>query len=344
MSTETYEPEVLDEDETRQLSTNSGALAELTGSEIEQQISVARRYPRSIRTFQREAKEMVTLSEEIAGECMYALPRAGKKIEGPSARFAEVIASAYGNCRAGARTIAEDDKFVTAMGFFFDTQRNVAITYEVKRRITDSKGKRFGDDMIGVTANAACSIALRNAILKGVPKAFWKGLYDEARKCAIGDVETLGERRTKMLAYFAKLGAPNDKVFALLEVAGEADITLDHLAQLKGLATAIKDGETNIDSAFDLGGNKGGATKGAPITAKKETPKEPAKEQPKERAAVDPKEGEALSDYWVRAMRSQPTLETLNAVWAEAEADQALDVADTSHVKSHYEKLAKGFA
>jgi hypothetical protein len=177
--------EVEEGDEQREL---SGALSQITSSEIEQQVAVARRFPRSITGFRREATQLVTMDEDTAGECMYALPRAGKKIEGPSARFAEIIANSWGNCRAGARTMDDDGKFVTAMGFFFDTQKNVAITYEVKRRITDKDGKTFKDDMIGVTANAACSIALRNAILKGVPKAFWKPVYDAARKCAIGDV------------------------------------------------------------------------------------------------------------------------------------------------------------
>lgn len=62
------------------------------------------------------------------------------------------------------------------------------------------------------------------------------------------------------------------------------------------------------------------------------------------RVSIPAKEGELLPDYWIRAMRAQPTLATLNAVWAEAEADQAMDVADTSAVKSQWEKLAKGFA
>jgi hypothetical protein len=39
-------------------------------------------------------------------------------------------------------------------------------------------------------------------------------------------------------------------VFASIGVAGEVDITLDHLAVLKGYAQAIKDGEANIETCF----------------------------------------------------------------------------------------------
>lgn len=229
---------------------SAAALMALNSSEIDCQIATAKRYPRSLKRFLYEAREMVTLTEDIASQCIYSLPRGGKPIEGPSARFAEVVASAWGNCRAGARVVGEDDRFVTAQGVFIDLQRNVAITYEVKRRITDKHGNKYADDMVGVTSNAACSIALRNAVLKGVPKAFWGELYDDARRTAIGDVKTLGSRRTSMLQHFAKMGIQPEQIFRLLEIEGEADINLDHLARLKGMATALKEGDTTIDQMF----------------------------------------------------------------------------------------------
>ena len=150
--------------EQQQMVAEEGLVSAISRSEIDQQIATARRYPRSIKRFRDEALQMVTLSESVAEQCIYALPRDGKTIEGPSARFAEVVASAWGNCRAGARVINDAGEFVTAQGVFHDLERNVAITYEVQRRITDKHGKRYKADMIGVTANAACSIALRNAI------------------------------------------------------------------------------------------------------------------------------------------------------------------------------------
>ena len=225
----------------------------LAKAETDIQIATAKQYPRSLKDFKHEATEMVTLDEEIAGECMYALKRSGKVIEGPSARFAEIAASAWGNCRAGARVIDVGDKFVTAQGVFADLQRNVIIQYEVQRRITDRSGRRYGDDMIGVTSNAACSIALRNAILKGIPKAFWKGVYASARQAAIGNAETLSAKRGSMLTAFGKMGADNDAICAFLEVKGVEDITLDHLALLRGVYTSVKDGEISIDTALDTG-------------------------------------------------------------------------------------------
>jgi hypothetical protein len=261
---------------------DSGVLAVISKAEIDMQIATAHRFPRSLKGFRDEALAMVTLTEEIADECVYALPRDGKTIEGPSARFAEVIVSAWGNCRAGARVVDDQGDFVTAQGVFHDLQKNVAITYEVRRRIVDKRGVRFKPDMIGVTANAACSIALRNAILKGVPKAFWSSIYDAARQTIMGDYKTLANRRAAALAAFQKFGVVPEKVFANLGVRGEEDITLEHLVTLRGMLTALKEGDSTPEQMFPepkepgersaSASLKSAATNGA---AKKDTQPEP---------------------------------------------------------------------
>lgn len=87
----------------------SGTAALINRSEIDMQIATAHKFPRSIKRFRQEALAMVTLNEQIAESCIYALPRGNKTIEGPSARFAEVVASAWGNCRAGARVVSDQE-------------------------------------------------------------------------------------------------------------------------------------------------------------------------------------------------------------------------------------------
>lgn len=225
-------------------------VAMLNKSEIDQQIATAKQYPRSVVRFRKEAMAMVTLNERVAESCIYALPRDSKTIEGASARFAEIVASAWGNCRAGARVVSEGSEFVTAQGVFHDLERNVAITYEVQRRIIDKYGRRYKPDMIGVTANAACSIALRNAILKGVPKAFWDDMYEAARSTVMGDYKTLSNRRADALAKFQGYGISREQVCATLGIAGVEDIGLDQLVTLRGILTAIRDGDTTPEQAF----------------------------------------------------------------------------------------------
>lgn len=254
-----------EEQETQVLAASDSPLIQaISKAELDQQITTARAYPRSLKKFVSECMDMATLNEQVAAECFYALPRGGKTIEGPSARLAEIVASAWGNCKAGARVVDEGPEFITAQGIFQDLERNVSITYEVRRRITDSKGRRYNTDMIAVTGNAACSIALRNAVFKGVPKAFWSNIYEAARQAAVGDVKTLANKRAEALTYLQKHGVTQGQVLTVLGVVGVEDIGTDQLVTLKGLITAIKEGDTTIEEAFG---------KPAPVAGKVEVPK-----------------------------------------------------------------------
>ena len=231
---------------------SASAVTAMTHGEIDIQIQTAKRYPRSVKQFMADALDMATLDEETAAACFYALPRDGKTIEGPSARLAEIVASAWGHMRVEGRVIDEDDRFVRARGTAWDLQRNVAIAFETRRRITDRHGRRYKDDMIGVTANAAASIAIRNAIFKVVPAAYTRQIYAQCREVAVGQAETLVARRDRALLFFQKLGVTVDRVCAVLQIAGVEDITLSHLATLQGLRTAIKEGDTSVDQAFPV--------------------------------------------------------------------------------------------
>jgi ACR3 family arsenite transporter len=131
--------------------------------------------------------------------------------------------------RIEARSMGESDTFTTSRGTSWDLQRNVAIAFEVKRRITGRNNRRYNDDMIVVASNAASSIALRNSVLKNIPKAFWQPVYEAARKAAVGTAETLVNKRAKSLEYFKKLGVTDVRMFSVLGVKGLDDITLEHL-------------------------------------------------------------------------------------------------------------------
>jgi len=219
-------------------------------AELDQQIVTARANPRGIKKFVTEALDLACLSEAIASECYFVLPRGGKKIEGPAVRLAEIVQYAWGNSQSGSQVIDEGEEFVTAQGVFYDMERNNRVTAIVKRRILDSHGNRFNIDMIGVTGQAACSIARRNAIFQGIPKALWNSIYEAARKCAAGNIKSLVTNRTEALNYLARKGVTQDTVIAALGVGGIEDIGLDELATIRGMITAIKDEGVAVETAF----------------------------------------------------------------------------------------------
>ncbi|HVI07018.1 MAG TPA: hypothetical protein VND65_01865 [Candidatus Binatia bacterium] len=233
--------------------------AALAKVEVDAAISTAKQYPRDLDVFANKAMklvETVAMQKSTRGEqaeLFYVIPRGGKQIEGPSVRLAEIIAHTYGNCRVGARTVAEENDFVVCQGVFHDLEQNVAITFEVKRRIRDREGRRYNEDMIGTTANAGCGIAYRNAVLKGVPKGFWLPLYERARKLAGGQTkEQTKELRDVALEYTRKCKIPDAAVFKTLGISKLSEMTNDHVATLKGILTAVKDHEMTIEEAFGL--------------------------------------------------------------------------------------------
>lgn len=222
----------------------------VVSAEIDLQIATAKRFPRSMETFRKSAMAMATLNESVAQQCLYALPRDGKTIEGPSARLAEILVAAWGNCRAAARIVAEEREFIVAQGVFLDLETNAATTKEVRRRIVDKYGKRFSLDMVGVTGNAASSIALRNAILGGIPRALWADVYENARRVVVGDIKTLAQRRANAIEAFKPFGIVETQIFEAIGVAGRNDIGPDELVKLAGWLNAIKDGEADPEEYF----------------------------------------------------------------------------------------------
>lgn len=228
----------------------ANAVESMTRGEADIAITTAKKFPRSISKFRQDAMSMATADVDVAASCFYRLQRGGKVIEGPSARLAEIIASAWGNMKFGARVVAEDDKFITAQGVAHDLEKNVFTSIEVRRRITDKNGNRFNDDMIVMTGNAAASIALRNAIFKTIPFSYAKVVYEQAKKTAIGDAKTLGQRRAGMVDAFAKIGVTQEMLLNFVGQSSMEDVGLREIETLIGTFSAIRDGDTTVDEQF----------------------------------------------------------------------------------------------
>ena len=229
---------------------DNATLVAIERAVIDQQIATAKAYPRSIELFKQDVLSMATLDQETAESMNYQLPRDGKLIEGPSIRLAEIAGSCWGNVRYGAEVVEVGDEYLVAQGRCHDLQRNVDIALRVRRRIVNKYGKRYGTDMIATTGQAACSIALRNAIFKVVPMAYIKPVLEAAKRVAAGDEKTLAARRDAAIEWFKAKSVKAEWVYGLLGVKGKEDIGLSHIAQLAGVRNAIKEGEATIEEFF----------------------------------------------------------------------------------------------
>lgn len=309
---------------------------QLQKGEIDQMISTAKAYPRSLQRVKQAILSMATLDEESAEECMYALPRGGKPIKGPSIRFAEILKQAYGNCRAAARVVHIDkaEGFVEAEGMFHDLETNSASTARVRRRILDRQGKVFKDDMIIVTGNAACSIAMRNAILNGVPKPLWRKAYDTVQATIAGDVTTLAVNREKAIKAMATFGVKPERVFEALGIAGEEEIGTDHIVTLRGMFAALKNGEATVEEMFvgTAPGKSDHQKVADPLADDPQPPKQEARQQPatapvdtNEAAGTSPDRQEAPGNTSPASEPSEDDVGNTDAIDPDAPAGQHED-------------------
>jgi len=230
-------------------------LDELERANVDVQVSTAKRYPRDMRRSVNNSIVMATMNEEVARSCGYALPRGGKTVTGPSVHLAKIIVSNWGNMRTEAKVVQITDKQVISRGTAWDLENNVASAFEVRRSIVDKYGKRYSDDMITVTGNAANAIAYRNAVFAVIPKSITDRIYRAAQQFITGDLsdnDVLLKKRTKIFADFKNTyGIDENTVVKICGKNTDQQIGADEIALLVGLLQSLKDGDTTVDEVLD---------------------------------------------------------------------------------------------
>lgn len=219
-------------------------------AEVDVQIATAKQYPRDVAKVLNTIRTYGQMDMETAQECFYSLSRGANPIEGLSVRFAEIVAGAWGNLRVATRIIGNDGKTVTAQGIAHDLETNLAVSVEVKRRITDKYGKTFSEDMQVVTGNAASAIAFRNAVLKVVPKAVTKRVTDEIKEVALGSTIDIETRRKNMVEYMKRLKITEEQILFFCGVSTVENIDNQMLFNLRGAINAINEGSSSVEEIF----------------------------------------------------------------------------------------------
>lgn len=221
---------------------------------VDSQIATAKQYPRDIARSVNNSIAMATMDYATAQSCGYALPRGGKPITGPSVHLAKLIVSNWGNVRAETKVVQITDKQVISRGTCWDLENNVATAFEVRRSIVGKNGKRFSDDMITVTGNAANSIAYRNAVFSVIPKAITDKVYQAAQHFVTGDLsdeEKLVARRKKCIDFFKdEYGITEQEVVMLCGKQTVNQIKADQIAVLLGITQSLKDGDTTVEEVM----------------------------------------------------------------------------------------------
>ena len=220
-------------------------------AEIDIQIATAKKYRRDIAAAINTIKTYAELDIETAQECFYNISRGGTTIDGVSVRFAEIVAGAWGNLRVATRITGNDGKTITAQGVAFDLEANVAVSVEVKRKITNKEGRTYSEDMQVVTGNAASAIAFRNAVMRIVPKAITKKVQDEIKHVALGSTKDIATRRAALLDYAKKkFGVSEEQILFFCGVKTVDEIDNQMLFNARGAINAINEGGSTVEEMF----------------------------------------------------------------------------------------------
>ena len=231
-------------------------LQSMDRAEIDMQIATAKRFPRNIEQCLNNIRALSMIDEETMESCFYHLERKDKdgqikEIEGMSVRMAEIFVSCWGNLRVATRIIGNDGRKITAQGICFDVQNNVAVSSETSRRITNKSGKTYSDDMQIVTGNAASTIAFRNAVFKVIPAAVTKAVTNEIRQRLLEMTSTkISQKRRNAVEWFTKRGVTEDELRKYLGTDNLETISAEEIVELRGVATAIREGSSSIDEVF----------------------------------------------------------------------------------------------
>ena len=232
-------------------------LEAINRSEIDMQIATAKQYPRNVERSLDNIVSLACMDEQTAASCFYHLEREDRNgkitnIDGLSVRMTEIIAMQWGNLRAQARILGDDGKFLTAQGVCHDLETNVAVSVEVRTRITYKNGSTYNDDMKMTAGNAACAKAFRNAVLKVVPKAVTAKAIQQIQQKAIANVNSdLANTVAQWIEFFKAQNVSVQNIFRYLGVTKQEDITAEMTLKLQAVYTAVLEGTTTYDAEFN---------------------------------------------------------------------------------------------
>jgi len=241
---------------------------------IDIQIATAKKYPRKLSVFTKQATAYATVDDETAESCIYRRPVGKDKngnqtfAEGLSVRMAEIVGACFGNLRVACRIVEQTPRYVKAQGVCHDLESNFLATSEIIEPTINKWGKPYDERMRIVVAKAALAKARRDAIFYVVPRALAAPVEREVRKVLYGDAKSLSKRRALAEGWIAKIGIEPERVFAALGINGIEEMNEKELENLTGLKTAIKDGDITPDEAFPkLQAEKAAPEKKSPVEA-----------------------------------------------------------------------------
>lgn len=229
--------------------------------EVQGAILVAQKCPRDeVRAYKKIIDSAKRKS--LAESAVYAYPRGGQIIKGPSIRSAETIAKYWGNLDYGIKELSQDNKNhvseVMAYAWDLETNTRQCKVFKVSHvRIAKGIAKTLTDprDIYELVANQGAR-RLRACILGVIPSDIVEDFINECEKTLAGDnSKPLKERIKEMVKAFEALGVSQDMIEKRFGCRADAFIE-KQLVDLRAIYKSIKDNFQTIDNFFETNKHK----------------------------------------------------------------------------------------
>lgn len=222
-------------------------------AEVQAQYVIAKRFPRN----QHEAYMQILESCKrpyLAEQAMYAYPRGGQLVEGPSIRLAESMAQSWGNLDCGIREVSQANGVSVAEAYAIDLQTNTRVTkvFHVPHTRDTKKGKQKltdSRDIYELVANQGAR-RLRACILAIIPGDVIEAAVAQCRKTLETSEIPMSEQIKRLVIAFDEIGVKVEHLEARLGHNLDATVPQE-IVTLRGIFKSIKDGMSKREDFFD---------------------------------------------------------------------------------------------
>ncbi len=227
--------------------------AERAIAEAQGKLVIAKRFPRDQALAYQRVMEACSRTG-LAEEAMYAFPRAGQTVTGPSIRLAEELARCWGNIDYGIRELSRKPGESEMEAYAWDLETNTVTSqkFTVKHvRDTRSGRQDLTDerDIYEIGANMGAR-RLRARLLAILPPDLVESAVSRCRATLQGNVEVpLADRVRAVVDAFAGLGVSAQLLERYLRKP-LAEVLPEELADLRAVYKSIKDGTAKAAEFF----------------------------------------------------------------------------------------------
>jgi hypothetical protein len=173
-------------------------------AEIQAAVLMAKQCPRNATQAYMNIIDACT-RPSMAEKALYAYPRGGTLVTGPSIRLAEVMAREWGNCRVGITIKSQDSKKTEARAYAYDLQANYMVDqdFTVEHKRTTKKGVQIltNERDIRELINNMGSRILRGCILRLIPGDIIEDARLQVEKTMVSSDVPLKEQVKKMVEH-----------------------------------------------------------------------------------------------------------------------------------------------